>query len=98
MGIPTIILLSAIALATVTGQSGSRLKSSQTFSSSDASNPDDDRHWKLGMIYYNPDDPSFFIEKRYGVGWTINFGHTIAVAMFIGILAAIIIIHFILKN
>jgi uncharacterized membrane protein len=98
MGIPFLILLSAITLAIKTGQSGSRLKSSRTFSSRDANNADDDQYWKLGMIYYNPDDPSFFVEKRYGIGWTINFGHTAAVVMFFGILAAIIIIEFILKN
>ena len=94
MGVPFMILLSAIALAIVTGQSGSRLKSSQTFSSGDANNADDDRYWKLGMIYYNPEDPSFFVEKRYGIGWTINFGHTATIVMFIGIMAAIIIMHF----
>ena len=36
---------------------------------------DDERHWILGSLYYNPDDPSLFIEKRYGIGWTINIGH-----------------------
>ena len=98
MGIPFMILLSAIALAIVTGQSGSRLKFQRTGASQDADNADDDRYWKLGMIYYNPDDPSFFVEKRYGIGWTINFGHTAAVAMFLGILAAIIIIQLVLKS
>ena len=98
MGIPFMILLSAIALAIVTGQSGSRLKFRQTGSSQDADNADDDRYWKLGMIYYNPDDPSFLVEKRYGVGWTINFGHISTVVMLIGILTAIVIIHFVLKS
>jgi len=98
MGVPFMILLSAITLAIVTGQSGSRLKSSQAFSSNDANNADDDRYWKFGMIYYNPEDPSLFVEKRYGIGWTINFGHTAAIVMLIGIMATIIIIHFVLKN
>ncbi|MCL2332861.1 MAG: DUF5808 domain-containing protein [Actinomycetia bacterium] len=33
---------------------------------------DDDRYWKLGMIYCNPDDPAVFVPKRFGVGWTNN--------------------------
>lgn len=33
----------------------------------------DDRHWRGGLFYYNPDDPSFMTEKRYGLGWTFNF-------------------------
>ena len=34
----------------------------------------DDRYW-YGLFYYNPDDPDPFVPKRYGLGWTINFGH-----------------------
>lgn len=34
----------------------------------------DDRYW-YGFFYYNPDDPDPFVPKRYGLGWTINFGH-----------------------
>src|SRR5258708_3359515 len=35
---------------------------------------DDARYW-YGFLYYNPDDPDVLIPKRYGIGWTINFGH-----------------------
>jgi uncharacterized membrane protein len=34
----------------------------------------DDNHWFLGSIYVNRDDPSIFVERRFGIGWTINFG------------------------
>lgn len=34
-----------------------------------------DACWKLGLFYYNPNDPAVFIEKRFGVGWTLNFGN-----------------------
>jgi uncharacterized membrane protein len=34
-----------------------------------------DECWKAGMIYYNPDDPALWIEKRFGIGWTINMGN-----------------------
>lgn len=34
----------------------------------------DDR-WKLGMLYFNPADPSILVEHRFGVGWTANLGN-----------------------
>jgi hypothetical protein len=33
-----------------------------------------DRCWKWGLIYYNPDDPAVIVEKRFGIGYTFNFG------------------------
>ncbi|QCR33769.1 DUF1648 domain-containing protein [Lysinibacillus sp. SGAir0095] len=42
---------------------------------------DEDKYWKGGMFYFNQNDPSIFVEKRFGVGWTINlanpFGYVI---------------------
>ncbi|MBU5484072.1 hypothetical protein KQI86_06990 [Clostridium sp. MSJ-11] len=35
-------------------------------------NREDDDNYLWGMIYYNPEDPALFVEKRAGVGWTIN--------------------------
>jgi uncharacterized membrane protein len=34
-----------------------------------------DQCWKLGIFYFNPADPAIFIEKRFGIGYTINFGN-----------------------
>jgi uncharacterized membrane protein len=34
-----------------------------------------DHAWKLGVIYFNPSDPAFLVEKRFGLGWTLNFGN-----------------------
>ncbi|HSB18088.1 MAG TPA: DUF5808 domain-containing protein [Bryobacteraceae bacterium] len=31
--------------------------------------------WKLGVFYYNPADPSLMVEKRCGLGYTLNFGN-----------------------
>ena len=30
--------------------------------------------WK-GVFYSNPDDPALFVPKRYGIGYTLNFGN-----------------------
>ncbi len=35
-------------------------------------------HWKWGLFYVNPDDPALFVPKRFGVGWTLNFGRRAA--------------------
>ncbi len=29
----------------------------------------------LAIFYYNPADPALWVEKRFGIGWTFNFGH-----------------------
>ncbi|HVU67847.1 MAG TPA: DUF5808 domain-containing protein [Ktedonobacteraceae bacterium] len=36
---------------------------------------DDERYWSGGIFYHNPDDPDLFVPRRYGLGWTLNFGH-----------------------
>ena len=35
---------------------------------------DDDEYWINGLIYCNPNDNSLLVEKRGGIGMTINFG------------------------
>jgi uncharacterized membrane protein len=34
-----------------------------------------DACWKWGQIYYNPHDPALMVEKRFGIGYTVNFGN-----------------------
>jgi len=33
-----------------------------------------DQCWKLGIFYVNSADPAIFVEKRLGLGYTLNFG------------------------
>jgi uncharacterized membrane protein len=47
---------------------------------------DDDRYWSGGIFYNNPDDPAVFVPKRYGLGWTVNFGHPQGKLVLIGTL------------
>ena len=75
----TILLLALVLwLSFVYGQRGSRLKKvakstekidlhhmTRTF--------DEDSHWKWGLVYFNPKDPSVWVEKRMGIGITMNF-------------------------
>ena len=34
-----------------------------------------DACWKWGLVYVNPADPSILVEKRFGIGYTLNFGN-----------------------
>ncbi|MEG0296525.1 MAG: DUF5808 domain-containing protein [Clostridium sp.] len=56
---------------------------------------DDDECWKWGMFYYNPNDPSAMIEKRSGVGYTLNFANKWAVIGFVVLLLLIMSISLI---
>jgi uncharacterized membrane protein len=43
---------------------------------------EDDEHWFLfGTLYYDREDPSLFVEKRVGMGWTTNIGHPVGMAL-----------------
>jgi len=37
-----------------------------------------DARWIGGMFYFNRQDPALFVEKRFGLGYTLNFGHPIS--------------------
>ncbi|MEL7602998.1 MAG: DUF5808 domain-containing protein [Bacillota bacterium] len=52
---------------------------------------DDDDKWILGRIYFNPFDPSLFVEKRNGIGRTINFGRPMAWVILAALILFIII-------
>jgi uncharacterized membrane protein len=55
-------------------------------------NADDDQYWKGGLFYFNPEDPSIFVEKRFGVGWTLNFARPLGYLILVGPLLVIVII------
>lgn len=77
-------MIGAILVAIKTGQSGSRIKvDNEDETNNNVIDRDDDIFWKWGMFYYNPDDYSLFIEKRFGIGWTINFGRPAGMAIMI---------------
>jgi uncharacterized membrane protein len=80
------ILALTLTLALRYGQSGWRQRrstGSQMIVHGDAT---PDSAWKGGLFYYNPDDPALFVEKRSGLGWTVNLGHPQARLILIGLL------------
>jgi uncharacterized membrane protein len=55
------------------------------------------KHWKWGVFYWNPDNPSYAVPKRFGMGYTLNFAHRhawvfLAMFLFPPILLLIIIV------
>jgi uncharacterized membrane protein len=86
------ILIGSIFMSLWTGQGGSRIKISEDKEiNENVVGREDDKHWKLGVFYFNPSDPALFIEKRFGVGWTINFGRPLAIVMFLGITLLVVL-------
>ena len=68
----TVILLASIVPLIYTS---SKLKKGN-YSDVSYTVDDDDKYWVLGCFYYNPNDPSAFVQKRFGIGWTVNLGST----------------------
>ena len=75
------------------GQSGSRLKvGGASPNIEDKIAVDDDKYWKGGLFYINKDDPSIFVEKRFGVGWTFNFGRPLSwIVLFVPLIIILVI-------
>ncbi|MCQ4082326.1 hypothetical protein NGB36_17395 [Streptomyces sp. RB6PN25] len=47
-------------------------------------NRDDDRHWKGGIFYFNPDDPDLVVPKRGIGGRTLNYARPMAWLITVG--------------
>lgn len=90
------IIISAIILSITTGQGGSKI-SVESDEFNNVVNRDDDRHWKFGIFYYNPDDPALFVEKRFGIGWTNNFARPLSWIIIIGLVVILILISYATK-
>ena len=47
----------------------------------------DDKYWKLGCLYYNPEDQRILPPKRIAwMGWTVNFANKKSLIIFIVII------------
>lgn len=64
-------IIGAFVISFVYGQSGSRVF--RKMKESTVLLADNDKYWKLGVFYWNPEDASLFIPARFGIGWTCNF-------------------------
>jgi len=87
------MIIVPIILGVKIGQGGSKLKLKYKDDNiNNFINKDDDNHWIFGnTIYYNKEDPSLFIEKRFGIGWTINAGRPLGLIIYISLILIIIV-------
>lgn len=86
-----------IYLVVKVGQGGSRLK---TTDDELVNTVDDDRYWLGGFLYFNKNDPSLFVEKRFGIGYTLNFGNPkslIAIGVLVILIVALMVLPLFLK-
>jgi uncharacterized membrane protein len=87
-----------VVVVTRYGQGGTRLARAPVSILADAAPVGDrtpDKYWKLGLFYVNREDPALFIEKRFGVGYTLNFGHPgvwIGLAVLVAVTVAIMLL------
>ena len=88
-----ILILGGTALYTFkVAKSSSRAK--VEVSDLDILDADSDEYWKAGIFYVNKEDPSIMVEKRFGIGWTINFGNPVSWLLVLAPLAVILLIAF----
>ena len=105
--LPSILL---VAIAIRAGQSGCKLNTKITEADTMASGyrptdteskPQgierdrcDDKHWKLGMFYYNPTDPAILVEDRFGTNIGFNYART-STKIIVAVLALILIVTYV---
>jgi len=68
--VPVLVLVVIVVLVRL-GQGGAKGPSAATGVPVGDRTPD--KYWKLGLFYFNPEDPAVLIEKRFGLGYTFNF-------------------------
>lgn len=83
MAMAVVLVVVVMAISVLMGQSGGRIAAVAPEGSM-ARN--DDAYWKLGTFYCNRDDPSTFVPKRFGVGWTVNLGNPLSWAALAGLI------------
>jgi uncharacterized membrane protein len=48
---------------------------------------DDDKYWRGGLFYINREDHTLLVPRRFGLGWTLNFGNPRAAMLLAGVVA-----------
>lgn len=87
-----IVMLGTVIFAVKVGNAGEEADFQPDSGISDF---DEEQYWKGGLFYFNKNDPSIFVEKRFGVGWTLNFANPIGYfILFVPIVIIILISSF----
>ncbi|ETT84683.1 DUF1648 domain-containing protein [Bacillus mycoides] len=93
--VPLIFLL-VILIGTVVFaiKAGTARVNAETQSVKGIKDTDEDKYWKFGLFYFNNNDPSIFVEKRFGIGWTINFANPFGYLIIFGPIIVIFFVTF----
>lgn len=90
-----LILAGTLGLAVKVGRVDSDFEGNLVIDkSSKVEGVDEDQYWIGGLIYFNRNDPSIFVEKRFGLGWTMNFANPLGYFIIIIPVVLILIISF----
>jgi uncharacterized membrane protein len=76
-----VFALAVIVVLARLGQGGSRLVAAEKSAMASAVPVGDrtlDQYWKLGVFYFNREDSAIFVEKRFGLGYSLNFARPTA--------------------
>lgn len=52
---------------------------------------EDEANWKCGLCYYNPNDPRLMVNKKVGIGLTLNYAHSSAKNWTIGTIVFVVL-------
>jgi uncharacterized membrane protein len=88
-----VILGGTMVFAVRVGRAGEDISSEPVEGLADL---DEDQYWKGGLFYFNKNDPSIFVEKRFGVGMTLNFANPKGYLLVLGPLVVILVLSFLL--
>lgn len=86
-----VILVGSIVFAVKVGRADKQVLDQPTEHITDI---DEDAYWKGGLFYFNRNDPSILVEKRFGVGWTLNFANPLGYLIVIVPLIIVLLISF----
>lgn len=50
---------------------------------------DDDKYWRGGLFYLNHEDHALMVPRRFGLGWTLNFGNPKSAMLLAGVVVLI---------
>jgi uncharacterized membrane protein len=94
LGLGVFAFVGVLVLMLYYGQGGARLERS-TAGAPLTDGLADNTHWVLGVFYVNREDPSFLVEKRFGMGYTVNFGNPkaiLGVLIFFAVLIGVMLV------
>lgn len=86
IAILVVLMLAALALPAVTILTLQHRRNLEPMEIGDRS---DDRFWWLGLLYHNAADPALFVEKRLGIGYTVNLGRPAGKLLIAGVLSLV---------